>query len=138
MKKQKGFPLIELLVVIAIIGIMATLVIVNLTSVSKKSRDAKRKTDLAEMKTALESYFDDNVTYPDVGSSAFASCSLTNAVKITNDATNLGVLTPDYLQEIPEDPRGTNDYKYCGDSAGYYVYAILEKDGSTYTVQNSN
>jgi prepilin-type N-terminal cleavage/methylation domain-containing protein len=67
MKKlmQKGFTLIELLVVIAIIGILSAVVLVSLNSARAKSRDARRLSDLRQIMTALEIYYNDNGAYPD-------------------------------------------------------------------------
>lgn len=58
--KNKGFTLIELLVVIAIIGVLATLLLLQLGSARAKARDAKRISDVTQIRTALEQYFDDN------------------------------------------------------------------------------
>jgi len=64
MIKQKGFTLIELLVVIAIIGILSAVVLVSLSSARQKSRDARRLSDIRQIQTALELYFNDVGSYP--------------------------------------------------------------------------
>jgi general secretion pathway protein G len=64
MKKQRGFTLIELLVVIAIIGLLSTLAVVALNNARTKSRDARRVSDIKQMQTALELFFNDNGGYP--------------------------------------------------------------------------
>jgi prepilin-type N-terminal cleavage/methylation domain-containing protein len=65
LSKEKGFTLIELLVVIAIIGVLATLLLLQLGAARAKARDAKRISDITQIRTALEQYFDDNAgTYP--------------------------------------------------------------------------
>lgn len=57
--------MVELLVVIAIIGVLATLLLLQLGGARGKSRDAKRIADVAQLRTAMEQYFDDNGgTYP--------------------------------------------------------------------------
>ncbi len=64
MKAPKGFTLIELLVVIAIIGILASIVLVSLSSARAKSRDGQRISELKEMQKALELYYSDHGRYP--------------------------------------------------------------------------
>ncbi|MBQ6154253.1 type II secretion system protein [bacterium] len=63
MKKQ-AFTLIELLVVIAIIAILATLAVANFSQAVKKSRDARRKSDITNLQQALVLYRADNGAYP--------------------------------------------------------------------------
>lgn len=61
--KNNGFTLIELLVVIVIIGILASIGISSFDTSISKTRDARRKSDLAEISTALDRYYLKNGTY---------------------------------------------------------------------------
>src|ERR1051326_4386643 len=92
-RKQKGFTLVELLVVIAIIGVLATLVLLQLGTARARARDTKRITDINQIRTAVESYFEDNGgTYP-----------------TTIDQTTLGK----YLTKVPVDPLTAQPYGYA-------------------------
>ena len=100
---EKGFTLVELLVVIAIIGILATLLILQLGVARSRARDAKRIADVNQIRSALELYFDDNGQYP--------------------NTTQLGnLLSPRYLQNLPQDPLSGTCSGYSG-VAGCYGYS---------------
>ncbi len=62
---KKGFTLIELLVVIAIIGLLATISVVALNNSRARARDSRRASDIKQIHTALELYFNANDKYPD-------------------------------------------------------------------------
>ena len=69
MKNQfKGFTLIELLVVIGIIGLLATIITMNVQSARQKARCGKRRADIVSLQAPLEAYYDVNKAYPNTGS----------------------------------------------------------------------
>lgn len=61
--KNKGFTLIELLVVVAIIGILATVVLASLGSARQRARNAALQSAMAQLRTQMEIYYNDNSTY---------------------------------------------------------------------------
>ncbi len=109
-KNKKGFTLVELLVVIAIIGILATLAIVALQGARSSARDAKRISDVRQMQTALELYFNDWQEYP-------------------VDLSGLSA-TYTYMYVIPSGPTPADGD--CASSA--YTYTLRD-GGSSYSIE---
>ncbi|MDE2031248.1 MAG: type II secretion system protein [Patescibacteria group bacterium] len=60
---KKGFTLIELLVVIAIISLLASIIMSSLDAARSKARDARRKSDVVQIRNALELYYSKCGTY---------------------------------------------------------------------------
>lgn len=134
--KRRGFTLIELLVVIAIIGILAAMVLVALGGARSKARDAQRKSDLRNIKAALELYYADQKP----------NGYLRQAAAVTVAGTDvLGANWADYMKTIPTDPGGVasgNGYQYATDTnvtgsttddANYAMAAVLENKNDSET-----
>ena len=51
LNRRRAFTLIELLVVVAIIGLLASIVVINVNNARKKGRDARRLSDLRQSGT---------------------------------------------------------------------------------------
>lgn len=62
--KRNGFTLIELLVVIAIIATMLAVALPNFLGARERARDAKRKAEMNQLKSALRLYYNDYQKYP--------------------------------------------------------------------------
>ena len=61
---EAGFTLVELMVVIVIIGLLATIVAINVIPATDTARVEKAKADISTIEQALEQYRLDNLTYP--------------------------------------------------------------------------
>ncbi len=62
--EDAGFTLIEIMVVIIILGLLATLVIPNITGYTEKAKREKARADIASIEGALELFKADNGFYP--------------------------------------------------------------------------
>lgn len=116
-----GFTLIEILVVISIIAVIIAIAIVSYTTINKQSRDAKRKSDLEQIRSALEMFRSDIGYYPAVGSGSWTNTSGLN----TGDSQT--GLVSEYIPAIPTDPKSTQSYFYTASSfvsGNYYNYCL--------------
>lgn len=146
--KKKGFTLIELLVVIAIIGILSTIGLVALNGAREKARDAQRQSDLAQYRTALALYYDDNsFAYPDVDGGA-AEGVVVNSDTVDSTGTTVpvagtiftsgGPLITTYLGAQLAPPSTFSLYYYdsnngvTGANQAYLLYTQLEGGAQGY------
>ncbi len=112
-KSQKGFTLLEMLIVIVIVLVLAIIIVPNLISGPARARDSQRKADMRTIKTALETYYNDNNAYP----------------------TSLNVLTEGttpYLKTLPTDPKTKQAYIYTTTGtppSDYLIKVTLENNG---------
>ena len=119
-KNKSGFTLIELLVVIAIIGLLSTLSVLALNAARARARDAKRISDVQQMQTALEMYYNDTNTYP-------ATASVAPGLSIATGGNT-------YMSIVPTPPAPV-DGSACPATTAY-TYASSGLGGTaTYTIQ---
>ncbi|EKD67904.1 MAG: hypothetical protein ACD_48C00158G0006 [uncultured bacterium] len=129
---KRGFTMIEILISISIIAVLTAIGIVSYVSINKNSRDAKRRGDIEQLRSALELFRSDKGYYPSVGTGNWIDASELNTGNVDTG------LVDSYIPSIPSDPKGnTNPYKYKVTNlsgANYYGYclsAFIEGTGST-------
>lgn len=117
-KNKKGFTLIELLVVMAIIGLLASVVLVALSSARVKSRDSKRIADMRQMLSAFNLYFNEYGTYP-----------TTSAAGVTLNG-NGPSLTPTIIQRFPTAPTPADGSCAATGLNGNEYYWLVNANGN--------
>ena len=96
---RMGFTLVEMMVTIVIIGLLATVVVINVLPSQDKAMVGKARADLATLENALEQYRLDMLTFPTTGGGLSADRYRTGG----------------YIRRLPEDPWG-NAYQYRRES----------------------
>lgn len=132
--RQKGFTLIEMVVVVAIIGVLAGIVIVNVSDKPGAARQVAAKQDIANIAQALSLYHIDNFTYPtsDQGLAALVA-------KPTLEPIPPNYQAKAYLTEIPRDPWG-RPYVYLspGNHGDFDLYSLGADGVSGGTGENTD
>lgn len=118
--RQRGFTLIELLTVITILGILTTVVSVNVSSSRKQARDARRKSDIKAIQTALELYYNAKGEFPALPWGTNSNTDSWNALRTA---------LVQYLS-VPTDPTN-NSLEPWATGALAYGYASADWRGCT-------
>jgi len=119
-RSEAGFTLVELMVVIVIIGLLATVVAINVLPSQDRAMVEKAKADVSVLEQAVESYRLDNFTFPrnEDGLRALV-------------AQPTGMANPEryreggYIRRLPKDPWGA-DYQYAapGEHGAFDIYSF--------------
>lgn len=110
---KKGFTLIELMVSIAIIGILASLMYINITGIKAKQRDAQRLMRVNEIAKALNIYNVSARSYPVYNGNITGSDTMSSALQ-----------TAGAISQVPVDPM----------NSGSYVFGYQSTDGADFTL----
>jgi len=114
---KKAFTLVELLVVISIIALLFSIAAVSYSRFVKQGRNARRKSDIEQVRAAIELYRNFNGVYPTPGTPgmAFGTGSIADA-------------TSTYMSRIPQDPVSTGStaktYFYTSPGPSYMDYTL--------------
>ncbi|MDD2823312.1 MAG: prepilin-type N-terminal cleavage/methylation domain-containing protein [Candidatus Daviesbacteria bacterium] len=150
-KTARGFTLVELLVVIAIIAILAAVVvlIINPLELTRRTRDASRLTDLANIQQAINVALQEgtaagqaspacNSGTPDVTCTDNSIIPAGNTTKrLTNGggwvSINFAGQSNVTVPTLPVDPTNTTPlhYTYCGSGTHWKIMTHLESEQQT-------
>lgn len=83
--REDGFTLVELMVVLVIIGLLATVVVINVLPSQDRAMVQKAKADIALIDQGLEMYRVTNLTYPEASEGLQALVSRGVIKKLPND-----------------------------------------------------
>lgn len=114
--RTNGFTLVELMVVIFIIGLLATVVAINVLPSQDKAMVQKAKADIAILGQAMETYRLDNLAYPDAA---------TGLQALVSPPVAAGARSEGYIKRLPNDPWN-RPYQYAnpGRNGGFDIYSL--------------
>jgi len=119
-----GFTLIEIMVVVVILGILAAVIVPQLSGQTEKARQAKAKQDIRALESALEMYKLDNFYYPSTQQGLEALVQ-----KPEGDPPAKNWKQGGYVKQLSKDPWG-NQYQYVNPGAhGEFDLYTLGADG---------
>ena len=117
---EAGFTLVELMVVVVILGLLATVVMINVLPSQDRAMREKAKADISTLEQAVETYRLEMLTYP---TTAQGLQALVQAPA--------GLARPDryrdggYVRRLPDDPWcQPYQYAYPGEHGRFDVYSF--------------
>jgi general secretion pathway protein G len=113
-QREEGFTLIELMVVIVILGILATIVALNVIPSGEKAKITAAKADISTIESALDNYKLSNDSYPTTAQ------GLEALVSPPAGADPSKYQRGGYIKRLPKDPWGRP-----------YLYASPGQHGDT-------
>lgn len=118
--QENGFTLVELMVVIVIIGLLTTIVVLNVFPAQDKARIGKAEADVSLLDQAVEMYRLDNLVYPSTTDGLQALLTPPSTLAQPARYRQGG-----YIKKLPDDPWG-NPYHYLspGKHGPFDIYSL--------------
>ncbi|MGY0557266.1 MULTISPECIES: type II secretion system major pseudopilin GspG [unclassified Lysobacter] len=118
--KNAGFTLVELMVVIVIIGLLATVVMINVMPSQDRAMVEKARADVSVLEQAVETYRLENLVYPRTEHGLDALLRAPAGLARPERYRRGG-----YIRRLPTDPWG-NPYQYRqpGERGAFDIYSF--------------
>jgi general secretion pathway protein G len=104
-QREEGFTLVELMVVIVIIGLLATVVVINVMPAQDTARIRKAEADIATLEQGVEMYRLNKMSYPSSGQGLQS------------------LVSEGFIKRLPDDPWGKP-----------YLYAVPGRNGQSFDI----
>ncbi len=106
LRRDDGFTLVELMVVLVIIGLLATIVILNVMPAADRAAVTMARADIATLEQGVEMYRLDNQRYP------------------TSEEGLQALVAGEYIRRLPNDPWN-HPYRYGAPGRDGRPFTIL-------------
>jgi general secretion pathway protein G len=119
-RREEGFTLVELMVVVVIIGLLATVVVLNVLPSQDRARIEKARADIGRIEQALEMFRLDMGRYPTTDEGL-------DALVLPPSDPRLSANYPDggYINRLPDDPWGGQyQYLFPGENGRFDVFTL--------------
>ncbi len=124
--RAAGFTLVEVMVVVVIIGLLATVVMINVMPSQDRAMAEKARTDISVLEQAIETYRLENLGYPPQQDGLQALLRAPAGLARPERYRQGG-----YIRRLPEDPWGNAyQYRYPGARGGAFDVFSYGSDGS--------
>jgi general secretion pathway protein G len=104
--EEDGFTLVELMVVIVIIGLLATIVVINVMPAADRAAVTKARADIATLEQGIDLYHLNNRRYP------------------TSEEGLQALVAQNLVRRLPNDPWN-NPYRYSAPGRNGAPYTIM-------------
>nr|WP_306253956.1 type II secretion system major pseudopilin GspG [Parvularcula sp. IMCC14364] len=104
--RQRGLTLVEMMVVLVILGLLTTIVVINVLPAADQADIQKARADISSLEVALDQYRLDMKTYPTTAQGLQALVTVPDGVNRAASYRPGG-----YIRKLPLDPWG-NPYVY--------------------------